>query len=269
TSPELQHEFCALWNQIVLKAQNDNDWGTVSSILRRIRSVYHALHQDIGSDPTRLSDSTTDVDQVLLWPSSYPVCNVAGHIHDVSASTSFVRTVLRDSTVLVPAHLASPNSPTLSIRAPLHAVESLTDVPPLGNFHPAHQTTIETFNVSVTSPDPAITGATRDIVTTGITTPHPTFETSASAPLLSSTSPPAPAVLQHNPDLLPPSDPPILPSSVLSHPVLDNLLPTESHRSIIVTTAPSTSPGPRSAPDLSTTAEDDGGPRPGLRKENG
>ena len=32
TSPVLQHEFCQLWNQVVLKAQRDNDWMIASRV---------------------------------------------------------------------------------------------------------------------------------------------------------------------------------------------------------------------------------------------
>ncbi|KAI9449222.1 hypothetical protein BJY52DRAFT_1308284 [Lactarius psammicola] len=95
--------------------------------------------------------------------------------------------------------------------------------------------------------------------------PHPTTETSAFAPPFSSAfAAPAP---QDNADPLTPSNPPNLPSSTSSHPVLDDILPTESHPSIIVTTAPSVSPGPTSAPDLGSIVEDHGSPKPDFRKE--
>ncbi|KAI9449218.1 hypothetical protein BJY52DRAFT_1420068 [Lactarius psammicola] len=140
-------------------------------------------------------------------------------------------------------------------------------MPPLDNFHPTHQTTIEGPRTPVTPPDPTAAGAIQDIVTSGIIVPNSAPGTSTCAPPLSSTSPRAAVALQHNPDLLTPSDPPSLPYSATSNPVLDNILPTESHRSIVVTTAPSTSLGPTPAPDLRASAEDDGGPTPSLRKE--
>jgi hypothetical protein len=46
-----------------------------------------------------------------------------------------------------------------------------------------------------------------------------------------------------------------------------SFLYAESHRSIIVTTAPSASPGPTTALDLGAAFEDDGQPKPGLPKE--
>ena len=78
TSGELQHDFCALWNQIVLKAQNEDDQNIAWDILRPIRKIYVALHRDTDSTPARFSASRSIM---LRMPSSYPVCNVAGHIH--------------------------------------------------------------------------------------------------------------------------------------------------------------------------------------------
>src|SRR6266702_4334427 len=171
--------------------------------------------------------------------------------------------------------------------SPCHVVEGLTHIPPLDNFHPAQQTTTESHHKPVTSPDLATAGATRDIVTSAITIPYPTPETSTSTPPLSFAPSPPAVSLQHNPDLLVPSSFPNLPSSASSNPVLDNILSIgpplpspstmsqsdpspsfpQSHRSIIVTTSPSVSPGPTSAPDLGAATEADGSPKPGLRKE--
>jgi len=225
TSLELQHEFCALWNQIVLKAQNDNDQTIAVYTLGPIRDVYIALHQDTGAAPTRFSASTGDQDDILWRPSSYSLCNVAGHLYDDSAFTTFAGTVLHDNSSLVPASLASPEALSSSVPAPCHVVESLTHMPPLDNFHPAHQTTTESLRNLVTSPDLATAGAIRDIVTSAITIPYPSPKTSASTPPLSF-APPIPAVsLQHNPDLLVPSGFPNPPSSASSNPLLDNILP--------------------------------------------
>ncbi|KAI9435009.1 hypothetical protein BJY52DRAFT_1333260 [Lactarius psammicola] len=212
-----------------------------------IRDIYIALHQDTDSAPTQFSVRTTDQDHILGEPSSYPLCNVAGHSHKDSALTTF------DNTVLPPASLTSPDAPSSSIPALLHVVESLTDVPSLDNPYPAHQTTIPVT-------PPVLADTVPDIITSGITIP-------TSEPL-SSTFPPAAVDPQHNAHLLAPSDPPNLPSSASSHLVLNNIFPTESHRSMIVTIAPSASPGPTSAPDLgAAAAEDYGGPKPGLCKE--
>ncbi len=202
TSPELQREFCALWNQIVLKAQNDNDQAMAFDILGWIHNIYVALHQNTDSAPTQFSPSTGDMDVVLWDPSSYPVCNVPRHIHDVSASTTFARTALHDDAALVSASLArTPDSPPLSVHAPLLVDENPVYVPLLDNnmsvqasFHPSPQTTMESPRTPAILPDPAATGATRDIDTSART--------------------------------IPPATPEDIPSSASPEPVLDNILPT-------------------------------------------
>ncbi|KAH9017452.1 hypothetical protein EDB83DRAFT_2321025 [Lactarius deliciosus] len=68
--------------------------------------------------------------------------------------------------------------------------------------------------------------------------------------------------MRHNTDFLTPSDTPNLPRSA-SNPVVNT---TESHRLIIVTTAPNASPRPISTSDLAAATEDDGGLEPGSRK---
>ncbi|KAH8991002.1 hypothetical protein EDB92DRAFT_705800 [Lactarius akahatsu] len=275
TLPELQHEFCDLWNQIILKAQNDSDQWMAFQILRPIRNIHIALHQDSDAAPTRYSVSTSNRNRILFDPTSYLACNVPGHHPDPTPHIhghSFSRTVVHDSAALSPASLASPDTPSSSVPAPLHAVESLADLPPLDNFDLAHQTTIESPRIPFTSPGPSAARAIPDIVNFVITTPHPTLETSTSAPPFSSTSPPATVALQ----LLTPSDTPSLPSS--SNPVLENTGPPLSsyspvirsdlsrswkksrRRSIVVPTAPGTS-------DMSAVTEDDGSPKPDLRKD--
>jgi hypothetical protein len=60
TSPELQHNFCGLWNQIVNQVQHRDDRLMAFWILGQIRNVYLALHQDTDSAPTQFSTSTGD-----------------------------------------------------------------------------------------------------------------------------------------------------------------------------------------------------------------
>ncbi|KAH9017487.1 hypothetical protein EDB83DRAFT_2556248 [Lactarius deliciosus] len=93
---------------------------------------------------------------------------------------------------------------------------------------------------------------------------RPRSQTFTPAPSLSFTSLPAAVSLQHDADLRTPFDAPNLSSLA---PVLDDIIRTESHHSIIVTTSPNARPGPTSAPDLVASTEDDGSPQPGFRKE--
>ncbi|KAH9018860.1 hypothetical protein EDB84DRAFT_634048 [Lactarius hengduanensis] len=275
TSHDLQHEFCTLWNQVVLKAQIDDTWGIVGAVLRPILDVYTALHQVTDSAP---------IGAALLDPFSYyyPLCNVLGHrldstshVHNGSTPTSSSRIAS-----LIPASIASPEVPSLSVPTPPHADDSVTGVPPLDDFHPrtAHETTTESLSIPITSPDPAISD---EFVTSGIIIPRPT-----SASPLSSTSPSTALVPLHNVDPLAPSNPPNPPPFAASNPALDNILPTGtplpslssttrsypslsfpgSRHPIMDTVSPGVSPGPPSAPGLGATVED-GNRDPGLRTE--
>ena len=259
----LQREFCALWNQIVLKVLNDNDQEMACFILGLIRNVHLALHHD--SPSTRFSPSVDDRDDILEAPFLYTVCNATGHIHDDSTFTTHTRTVLHGNRMLVPAALASLDAPSSSVSAPLH---DPNDAPPHDNSHLARQTTVECLRLPVTSPD---LGSTSEIRDPGITMPRPALEAFTSAPPLPSTSPPAVVAvpLQHSSDF---------PSPASLSPVVDNMLTLclplsshspithsglspsfpESHRSMILTAAnaSSASPGSPVARDLSPVAEE-------------
>ncbi|KAH9979661.1 hypothetical protein BJV74DRAFT_953286 [Russula compacta] len=65
--PGLQHKFCALWNEIVLKAMSELNDAKPIAILRELRDAYDALHPDTDGVATS---------------SSYPSCNIAGHRPD-------------------------------------------------------------------------------------------------------------------------------------------------------------------------------------------
>jgi hypothetical protein len=78
TLPELQHEFCDLWNKLVTTAQTDrlHHHRSVSvKMLRNIRKLYIALHDT----PRTAFHTTEDWEQVLNNPSFYPECTENGH----------------------------------------------------------------------------------------------------------------------------------------------------------------------------------------------
>jgi hypothetical protein len=141
TSPELQHDFCALWNQVVREVQHGDDRVAAFRILRRIRHVFLSLHQDTDSAPTRFSVSTDDNDDVLKDPTSYPVCKVSSHhsdstlhIHDDDAPATIARTVPHDhnNTALV-TPFSSPDLPPSSTHTPRCVDETLSDALLLDN----------------------------------------------------------------------------------------------------------------------------------------
>ena len=98
TLPELQHDFCTLWDEIVQEARNQGHYTTPVRILCEIRHLYIALHQDTDAAPTAFSATTDDSNPILTQPSSYPLCDIAHH--------------RRGST----AHVPDPNSRALLTR---------------------------------------------------------------------------------------------------------------------------------------------------------
>ena len=214
TSPDLQHEFCTLWNQIVVKAWNDNDSMKITlHILRPLRRVYTTLHQDTDCAPTQFSARTGNQNVILGDPFSYPVCTVAGHVHGSQPRTPFVRTAPQNHTALVPP-IPSPDASSLSTSTLSHRS---TDVSSLHNFHPA-RISIDGLRLPIAS-----ASVVRDIDASVITTLHPTPKPITSPPLYSSL--PADSVtLPHNANLI--SDSSNLPSSASLSPAPGNMLRT-------------------------------------------
>jgi hypothetical protein len=87
TLPELQHEFCGLWNQLVATAQSDpppHHGFVAMTTLKNIRKLYIALHQCSGAPPTAFNTTTDDRDPILDKPKSYPMCTIDDHIASLS-----------------------------------------------------------------------------------------------------------------------------------------------------------------------------------------
>ena len=76
TLPGLRRAFCALWNQIVMEAQDGGSQIAVL-ILKSLRRVYIALalHQGTEALPMAFSSSSDAQDHILGQPSSYPSCH--------------------------------------------------------------------------------------------------------------------------------------------------------------------------------------------------
>ena len=100
TLPAVQHDFCTVWNEVSREARNQINQGSSSTlsstpvkILRDIRHIYIALHQGTDAVPTAFTPSTGSFDSILERPSSYPLCNIAGHhpdstTHPISISSA-------------------------------------------------------------------------------------------------------------------------------------------------------------------------------------
>jgi hypothetical protein len=81
TAPELQHEFCALWNELAFVAHGGGqasrmEQSNATHILSIIRTVYIPLHEGTDSGAVAFSLFTDDQESALRLPSSYPRCNV-------------------------------------------------------------------------------------------------------------------------------------------------------------------------------------------------
>ena len=80
TLPGPQHDFCALWNELVEEAGNRGSYSI--RILHEIRQLYISLHEGTDAAPTAFSASTDRPDPILKRLSSYPLCNIASHRPD-------------------------------------------------------------------------------------------------------------------------------------------------------------------------------------------
>ena len=235
TSPELQHEFCELWNQVVHEGSSWTTW----YILRPIRNIYLTLHQHTDSAPTAFSTSTNDEDIILAHPSTYPLCTIPGHrphpatdIHDLSASTATPYPSLHDDTA--PGPTFPPDTSSLSVITPILVDENTVDVPQLVLVpsSPAHRTATGDVHDSATSPDPAAAVAARD--NSPARTMPPTIQ-AASTPT-PPVPPPSEVSFQNNADLLAShSGSPEIPPSNSPEPVLENILPTGTSLTLTIT----------------------------------
>ncbi len=79
TLPNLRHEFCDMWNELVRNTGDQRSRNLSIYILKHIRNVYFELHRDTIAVPIAFTDKTLDDDIVLLFPSSYPSCEISRH----------------------------------------------------------------------------------------------------------------------------------------------------------------------------------------------
>jgi hypothetical protein len=221
TSPELQHEFCALWNQVVRAANCE----IASGVLRPIRNTYLTLHLHTDSAPTKFSAATGDEDGILAWESSYPLCNIPGHNPDSSTHsthihndtpTSIPPSVLPENAALVLDF--PPDEPALSLAAPVRNPVNVPLLDVSAPLYDTHQMVTESVLDSAISPDPVTASASRNnpfrmVSSTTRKTPTPT---SVVAPL-------ATVSLQNNVHLLAHSGAPEIPASASPEAVLDDI----------------------------------------------
>jgi hypothetical protein len=90
TLPGLQNDFCALWNDVVLEAQDGEAESMPTYLLMATRRVYDAIHRGTDAVPIAHfphSTRASGIADILLQPSSYPLCDIPSHrpdwTHDV------------------------------------------------------------------------------------------------------------------------------------------------------------------------------------------
>ncbi|KAI0253404.1 hypothetical protein BJV78DRAFT_1351773 [Lactifluus subvellereus] len=135
----LQHDFCALWNEIVPEAQNSWYFSTPACILRKICPLYIELHP--GTDDAR---------------SSYPFCNNPDHRPGETAHTP---------DPILTTHLPQINSADTSP----HPSDS--DTPSRGHVANAPQLAIAPVSHTIPATSQHIVGASAAPLHESITTP--------------------------------------------------------------------------------------------------
>ena len=128
TLPGLQHDFCVLWNEVVLEARKQGLHSPPVVILRWSRYQYTALHHDTDASRTDFSPN----------PSSFPLCNIPHHLHGS----------VPESTTPVPPQPGlspdgSPHQPTLGGNAVPQQAEGVNMI--TGPPSPFDQTTTKEF----------------------------------------------------------------------------------------------------------------------------
>ena len=83
TLPELQHEFCHLWSQLVATAQSGqhphHHIFVSTTTLKNIRNLYISLHESTDAHLTAFDAATDDQDPLLDNPEPYPECTIHDH----------------------------------------------------------------------------------------------------------------------------------------------------------------------------------------------
>jgi hypothetical protein len=234
TLPELQQEFCALWNELIRV-----DVLISRGLFRPIHNTYLMLHLHTDSASKEFDASTADADEdrILTWTRSYPLCNISDHhpdstphIHDAATPTAVARADLHDNAALVPSSRATtPDAPSPSVPTPVRIDENAMDDPLLNNdmsapapSHSAHRPAAENLSDSATPPElPDGAGAARDTETSARTIPLITSETSTITASVCSTGEHS---FQHIADLLVHSSASEIPSWASPEPVLDDIM---------------------------------------------
>jgi hypothetical protein len=132
TLPELQHDFCALWNEIVQQVQSSGaDINPFIDILVEIRHLYVALHGTDAALGYSLT-STTGHDDLTRQRTSYPFCMVPDHRSNLATAATHLEKVCGNTIggVSHPTATTSPILPDSSLRDVLVTHHTATGITP-------------------------------------------------------------------------------------------------------------------------------------------
>jgi hypothetical protein len=225
TLPELQHDFCTLWNEIVQGASNRRPSSTSSAkILCEIRHIYVALHPGTDATPTPPLASTDSFDSILFEPSSYPLCDITSHRPDSTTHVPTISGAVPPPTQLIYSLDASPYQSSLGGSTTLvrlaeetHVLTGLPSTPHLSTTKEIGETSqAPTATFPVLSSSSSADRSSRDGV--AIAQPDTTSAPKLSRPLESNNQqgPAAPYVTQISRILSPVPAPAPLPASIPS-----------------------------------------------------
>jgi hypothetical protein len=118
--PELQHDFCILWNELVHAARH-GEHTYVRNIslatLKNIRKVYIALHESAHALPTvfaKIDDSDAALDDI----DSYPICTIDSRGSALPSASPYLQGQASNTTQLsVSLPVASLPSPVVTLAA--------------------------------------------------------------------------------------------------------------------------------------------------------
>jgi hypothetical protein len=170
TLPRLQHDFCALWNELVQEARNRVPPTTPVLILNMIRHLYIALHQDTDAAPTAFPALFLESSGFFYEGRFYPFCKIDSHHLDLTPSVLLPDVLsplptdggntasLQAEQLIEPSSFSNPTT-TGEIEASSHTPDI---IPPTNPVHSS----------SGASPTAVVAAAQQDITSTA-TLSHP------------------------------------------------------------------------------------------------
>ena len=144
--PGLQHDFCALWNEISQGAQNNEELGGPKHILTNIRPVYIALHPNDGPlshplchDPRHYPGSTPQANEAFMEAAQPPATSITGpHRGSVLVSlTPSLPASHPDNTIPSTADTGDLRSPLITVS---HSEAQISQPHPISPFDSASST---------------------------------------------------------------------------------------------------------------------------------